>query len=141
MKPTLRRTDSVNPKLLFAILVPCLLLGCAHSNNAALRGNGSPTTDLDALESNARNDLAPRKLPNGKLYCMELARTERAQDSCGGDLEDTLLASETDKAVGLSNLRRGIERIRLSLNPCRWYDVSCKRRARELDKRPPTNGN
>lgn len=132
----------MNLKLLLVILASCLLLGCAHSNSGGLRANGSPTTDLDALESNARNDLAPRTLPNGKLYCMELSRTERAQDSCGGDLEDTLLSSETDKSVGLANLIRGIERIRLSLNPCRWWQFGCKARARDLDRQSsPTNGN
>jgi hypothetical protein len=132
----------MNPKLLLVILASCLLLGCAHSNSVVSRGSGSPTTDLDALESNARNDLAPRTLPNGKLYCGELAKTERAQDSCIGDLEDTLLSSETDKAVGLQNLIRGIQRIRLSINPCRWWQFGCKRESRKLDvQSSPTNGN
>lgn len=132
----------MNLKLLLATLAACLLLGCAHSNSAGLHASGSPTTDLDALESNARNDLAPRTLPNGKLYCGELSRTEKAQDSCIGDLEDTVLASETDKAVGLSNLSRGIQRIRLSLNPCRWWQFGCKAEARRLNRQSsPTNGN
>lgn len=132
----------MNLKLLLVILAVCLLPACAHSNSGGLRASGSPTTDLDALESNAKRDLAKRTLPNGKLYCGELARTEKAQDSCIGDLEDTLLQSETDKAVGLSNLSRALERVRLSLNPCRWFQFSCKARARELDRQSsPTNGN
>lgn len=132
----------MNLKLLSAILASCLLLGCAHSSNVVSSASGSPTTDWDALESNARNDLAPRTLPNGKLYCGELAKSERAQDSCIGDLEDTLLSSETDKEVGLANLRRGIQRIRLSINPCRWWQFGCKREARKLDvQSSPTNGN
>lgn len=132
----------MNLKLLLVILVLCLLPGCGLSKGGVKSASGSPTTDLDALESNARNDLAPRKLPNGKLYCMELARTEKSQDSCGGDLEDTLLASETDKAVGLANLSRAIQRIRLSLNPCRWWQLGCKSEARKLDRQSsPTNGN
>lgn len=72
---------------------------------------------------------------------MELAKTERAQDTCGGDLEDTLLGSETDKEVGLSNILKGIERIRLSVEPCRWFQLGCQSRARALDKSSPTNGN
>ena len=131
----------MNHRLLLVILGVCLLLGCAHSNNGVLRGNGSPTTDLDALESNAKRDLAPRTLPNGKLYCAELAKTEKAQDSCIGDLEDTLSSSETDKAVGLANLSKGVERIRLSINPCGFFDFRCRKRARALDKAKPTNGN
>lgn len=131
----------MSPKLLFVILATSQLLGCAHSNSAVSHGSGSPQTDLTALVSNAKRDLAPRTLQNGKLYCMELARTEKSQDTCGGDLEDTLLGSETDKKVGLSNLMKGIERIRLATNPCKWYQASCKARARALDRTPPTNGN
>ena len=87
--------------------------------------------------SNARRDLAPRTLPNGKLYCMELARTEKAQDQCGGDLEDTLLSSETDKQVGLSNLERAVERIKLSINPCGLFNFSCRKRQKELYEQAP----
>lgn len=85
--------------------------------------------------------MAPRKLPNGKLYCMEAAKSEKTQDSCGGDLEDALLGSEVDKWVGLANLSKGIERIRLSINPCGFFDFACRKRAQALDKQKPTNGN
>lgn len=132
----------MNLRLLPVILAACLLAACAHSNNAVSHGSGSRQIDFDALASNAKQDLAPRTLPNGKLYCMELARTEKSQDSCGGDLEDTLLGSETDKAVGLANLLKGIERIRLSINPCRFWQLGCQSRARKLDRQSsPTNGN
>lgn len=124
----------MNLKLLLVTLAACLLLGCAHSNNAVSHGSGSPQTDFDALASNAKRDLAPRTLPNGKLYCMELSKSEKAQDSCGGDLEDTLLGSETDKQVGLANLLKGIERIRLSINPCRFWQFGCQSRARKLNR-------
>lgn len=111
----------MNLKLLLVILVSCLLLGCAHSRNAVSNGSASHETDLTALVSNARRDLAPRTLPNGELYCLETARTEKAQDQCGGDLEDTLLESETDKAVALQNIVKGVERIKLRLNPCGFW--------------------
>lgn len=52
---------------------------------------------------------------------MELSKTEMKQDLCGADLEDTLTDSETDKAVGLANLLKGIERIKLAMNPCGFF--------------------
>src|SRR5690606_8099305 len=97
---------AMNLRLLLVTLGVYLLVGCAHSNGAGLKGKESPVTDLDALVSNAQRDLAPRTLPNGKLYCMEESRNEKVQDECGGNLEDTLLSSEIDKAVGLANLVR-----------------------------------
>lgn len=111
----------MNLRLLLVMLATCLLLGCAHSNSAGLRGKDSSATDLDALVSNARRDLAPRTLPNGKLYCMEEAKTEKAQDKCGGNLEDTLLDSEADKQVALANVVKAVERIKLSINPCGFF--------------------
>lgn len=132
----------MNPKSLIVMLVLFLLVGCVHSRSAGSRGSEQPRPDFDALVSNAKADLAPRTLPNGKLYCAELARAELAQDKCAGDLEDTLLASETDKAVGLANLVLGIERIRAALDPCRWFEFRCKSRVRKLDRRSSsTNGN
>lgn len=77
----------------------------------------------------------PRTLPNGRLYCLELARTEQEQDSCAGDLEDAFLASETDKAVALANILRAVERIKLARTPCRFFDFACRSRARELERR------
>lgn len=126
----------MNLRLLLVILAACLTAACAHSNSGGLRGNGSPTTDLDALASSAKKDLAPRTLQNGELYCLELSKTEKAQDSCGADLEDTLLASETDKQVGLANLLRGIERIRLSINPCGFFANLFRRDRCQVEKPP-----
>lgn len=105
-------------KLLLVTPLMFLLLGCVHSRSAGSNGSESPVTDLDALASNARRDLAPRTLPNGRLYCMEESRTEKAQDTCGGNLEDTLLESETDKKVGLENVLKGVERIKHRMRPC-----------------------
>ena len=103
-----------------------LTVGCAHSRSVASSGKDSPVSDLDALASNAKKDLAPRHLTNGKLYCMEDAKTEVQQDRCGGNLEDLALASETDKEVGLANLLKGLERIKLRLNPCGWFGRTFK---------------
>lgn len=52
---------------------------------------------------------------------MEESKTEKVQDKCGGNLEDTLLDSETDKEVGLANVVKAVERIKLSINPCGFF--------------------
>ena len=127
----------MNLRPLLAILVLFLLAGCAHSNSAGLRGKESVATDLDALVSNAKRDLAPRTLPNGKLHCMELSKTEKNQDLCGGDLEDTLLDSETDKEIGLANVAKAVDRIKLSINPCGFFSRLFRRSACRVDPSEP----
>jgi hypothetical protein len=52
---------------------------------------------------------------------MEQSKSEKIQDKCGGNLEDTLLASETDKQVALANVVKAVERIKLSINPCGFF--------------------
>lgn len=108
----------MNRKLLLAIVILFLLVGCAHFKSAGSKGKESTATDFDALVSNAKRDLAPRTLPNGKLYCSEEAKTQREEDDCLGDVEDTLLDSESDKAIGLANLIKAVDRIKISLFPC-----------------------
>lgn len=117
----------MNLKLLSVMIAGCLLLGCAHSKNGVSTGKNTPVTDLDALVSNAKRDLAPRYLPNGKLYCAELSKNQKAMDACTGDLEDLALNSETDKEVGLSNLMWAVERIKLRLNPCGFWKRTFKK--------------
>lgn len=102
----------------------------------------SPASDLTALKSSAERHLAPRRLPNGRLYCVELAETERAQDDCALDLEDLAYLSEQDKARALELIRKGVKRLELSRLPtCSWYQFGCqsKRRAieRQLDSEKP----
>lgn len=117
----------MNLKLLLVMIVACLLPGCAHSVR-----DDSPASDLDALVSSVSRDLRPRLLPNGKEYCAELAKTERQQDECLGDLEDGLYASNRDKQRAAVTLETGVKRIKLARDPCRWYEVRCRREARKL---------
>lgn len=127
----------MNPKLLLVLIALCLPACGTHSVR-----DDSPASDLDALVSSVGRDLRPRVLPNGKEFCAELARTERQQDDCMGDLEDVVYASNRDKERGMQTLRNGVERIRLSRNPCRWWQFGCQSRARALDRQSrPTNGN
>lgn len=119
----------MNLRLLLALTALCLLAGCAHSVR-----DDSPASDLDALVSSVSRDLQTRILPNGKEYCAELASSEEQQDECLGDLEDGFYQSNRDKERGLSTLRKGVERIRLSRDPCRWYEVTCRRHAKALDQ-------
>ncbi len=117
----------MNLRLLCVILALSLLPACAHSVR-----DDSPASDLDALVSSVSRDLKPRLLPNGKEYCAELATTERAQDECLGDLEDGLYASNRDKERASTTLVNGVKRIKLARNPCRWWQLMCKREARKL---------
>lgn len=87
----------------------------------------SPASDLAALEASVSRDLTIRLLPNGKEYCAELSRTEKAKDECTGNLEDLVYLSNRDKERGMRTLRSGIDRIRNARNPCRWYQFACKR--------------
>lgn len=102
--------------LLTALLVLCLN-GCAtHTANADLSVN-----DLQALETTVTGALEPRTLSNGKTYCAEDAKTERAQDSCLGWLEDGFFLSEEDKARGVRLLKAGIAEIKKARNPCGFW--------------------
>lgn len=104
-------------RLLLTVLLVLCLNGCAtHTANADLSEN-----DLQALETTVSSALAPRKLDNGKTYCAEDAKTERAQDTCLGWLEDGFFLSEEDKARGVRLMRAGIEEIRKARNPCGFW--------------------
>lgn len=103
----------MNPKLLLVLTVLCL----SACGTRTVRDD-SPASDLDALVSSVSRDLRPRLLPNGREYCAELSKTQRAQDECTGDLEDVVFQSNRDKERGLRTLRTGVERIKLSRNPC-----------------------
>jgi hypothetical protein len=107
-------------RLLLTIALLSLIVGCAHFTPADSKGSDSPESDLTALASNAKQDLAPRTLPSGKMYCAEEAKVQKTQDQCLGDQEDLSLAAETDKAVGLANILKAVEEIKLRLNPCGW---------------------
>lgn len=121
----------MNQKLLLVLIV-LFLTACG---TRTVRDD-SPASDLDALEASVSGDLKPRTLQNGKEFCAELARTEQAQDECLGDLEDVVYASNRDKERALGRLQRGFEWIRWRMNPCRWYQVSCHRRMKELENAP-----
>lgn len=120
----------MNLKLLLVLTVLCLS-GCGtHSVK-----DDSPASDLDALVSSVSRDLKPTLLPNGREYCAELARTERAQDECMGDLEDALYTSNRDKLRASGTLRTGAKRIEQARNPCGWW-ARLTQRARCRDPAP-----
>ena len=76
----------MNLKLLLVLIV-LFLPACS----GRIIKDDSPANDLLALKANAERNLRPRLLPNGKLYCVELTKTEGQQDECAGDLEDDLV--------------------------------------------------
>lgn len=73
------------------------------------------------LVTSVNRDLQKTLLPNGREYCAELAKTERAQDECMGDLEDALYVSNRDKARASQTLTTGAKRIEQARNPCGWW--------------------
>lgn len=102
-------------------LLIVLILLCLSACGTTSRRGDSPASDLDALETSVARDLRQTTLPNGKTYCGEDAVRQRAQDECVGDLEDALYNSNADKSSALITLRKGIQRIKLSLNPCGFW--------------------
>lgn len=85
------------------------------------------------MEANATRTLKPRMLPNGKAYCAEDAETEKEQDTCLSWLEGAFYGSEQDKKRAIWLLKRGFARLALARNPCKWYQLACKRSAAALD--------
>ena len=95
-------------------LLTLLISGCGmHSVK-----DDSPANDLDALVMSVRINAKPVLLPNGKEYCAEEAITESEQDDCLGDLEDGLYNANKKLRRSLDIVEKGVERIKLSRNPC-----------------------
>lgn len=103
--------------LVTAVLVLFLTACAAHSVK-----DDSPASDLDAYLSNVKENSRDRKLPNGKIYCAELATTESAQDDCMGDLEDTLFLAEKDKDNLFILADKFVLRLKLVRNPCSHWE-------------------
>lgn len=101
-------------RLLLSALIVLFLTACAGRTVKDV----SPASDLDALERIAERNLRPTLLPNGKEYCLEESRIQSQQDECAGNLEDALWSSNRDKERALRDIRRAIQRIRISRNPC-----------------------
>ena len=87
----------MNLKLLLAMPVLSLILGCAHSVK-----DDSPASDVDVLVANVKANSAKVLLPNGREYCAEESRTQQALDDCTGDLEDALLTANRRAASVVS---------------------------------------
>jgi len=101
-------------RLLLSALIVLFLTACAGRTVKDV----SPASDLDALERIAERNLRPTLLPNGKEYCLEESRIQAQQDECAGNLEDALWSSNRDKERALRDIRRAIQRIRISRSPC-----------------------
>lgn len=119
----------MNLKLL--LVLTCVFLQACSTTTVR---DDSPATDLTAILTSVERDLTPRLLPNGKEYCAELAVRQQDQDECTADLEATVWLSNRDKERAMGFLRTAFERVKLSRNPCRWFDIPCHTRAKALDK-------
>lgn len=62
--------------------------------------------------------MPSRPLPNGRIYCVELAATEGAKDRCALDLEENVYTREEDRKRALGIIERGLRRIELMRKPC-----------------------
>lgn len=104
-------------RILLIVLTLLFLTACAGRTVK----DDSPASDLDALVAAVKRELPKRNLPNGRLYCMELADTEQEQDDCGGDLEDVLFLSEGDKDSAIVMLQQGVERLKVARRNCGFF--------------------
>ena len=115
----------MNLKLL-PVLIVLSLTACATRTVK----DDSPASDLDALVSNVRKDGKRVKLPNGREFCAELARTEQDQDDCMGDLEDALFNANERGERQVQTVERFVSGERLRRNPCTWWQRTVSDRAR-----------
>jgi hypothetical protein len=60
-------------------------------------------------------------LPNGKIYCVEDARTDGERDDCALDLEDLVFLLHQDGKRTIQSLDKAIERLKLQRNPCGFF--------------------
>lgn len=114
--PQPQRRNEMN-RLLLPVLIVLFLPACGVRTVK----DESPASDLVAMQSGMKRALAPRLLPNGKTYCLELATTQEAQDECAGDLEDGVFLAEQDKRSGLALFDKFVRRLKLQRNPCGFW--------------------
>ena len=101
-------------RLLVIVLILLALTGCVTLSAK----DDSPESDLLAFKALMHRVLAPRTLPNGKLYCAEGAATDGQQDRCLGQQEDLSFNSEQDKAEGRRQTDKFVARQTLARRPC-----------------------
>lgn len=65
--------------------------------------------------------LKPRLLSNGKIYCVEFAKTNGDHDDCALELEDSFYQSEQDKKGGIIIVEKAIKQLRLQRKPCNIF--------------------
>lgn len=111
-------TDTTEEFDMMRLLLTALLVLCPNGCATLTANDDLSVSDLQALETTVSGAIAPRTLSNGKTFCAEDAKTERAQDMCLGWLEDGFFLSEEDKARGLRLLKQGVAEIKRARNPC-----------------------
>lgn len=70
------------------------------------------------LALNVRQTGRPVLLPNGREYCAELAKNQKEQDACTGDLEDALYNSNRRAERQVRTVENFVTREKLRRNPC-----------------------
>lgn len=120
-----------------SLLIATMLLFLAACVSAPAKDDSS-ASDLQALLSEAKDNLPARRLPNGKLYCIEKSMTQGVYEDCANDLEDLVWLREQDIKRALIDLVDGVNRIALTRNPCGWLRKRFRPSTCHMEKR---NGN
>lgn len=107
----------MNHKLPFVLIV-LSLTACVQQPVK----DASPASDLDAYLANVKREGKIRTLPNGKTYCVEDALTEKAQDECATDLEDTLFKANRGLTALVRRAEDFVHALKLQRNPCSWWE-------------------
>ena len=93
--------------------------------------DGSPASDLDALVATVKRDSRVVTLPgNGKEYCLEDSKTEKAQDACAGELEDALYTANRRLERQPVTVEKFATRERLRRNPCNVFQRAFLKRCK-----------
>lgn len=113
------------------MLTLLFLTSCASSPAS----DASPATDLAVLRLGVQALTQPRQ-PNGDIQRAEDAKTSGQVFNYALDLEDVNWLQNDDKARLRTFVTKSLDTIEASRFTCRWYELACRRRLRQL-----TNGN
>lgn len=100
------------------LLVIGAMMLCLAACGTQRTKDDAPASDLVALKASVQENLPRRTLPNGKIYCAELAATNDDRDECTLDLEDLVFMLTKDRERALRVLGQGIERLERARRPC-----------------------
>lgn len=78
--------------------------------------------------------MAQPREPTGSIKKSTQVRTNGQAFDLMLDLEDVDYLHEIDKVKIVEFVDKAMTRIALARNPCWWFEISCRRNAKALDK-------